>query len=438
MTPEWRIMTNFVIEMDEEISEYIGDDTAPGAGSFTSYVVIARHGAHVIGSIARYDRRFFVKSIAPELRGRHLYALQMQKEFKLSLELSHPGIVRVYEMCDIEGVGPSILMEYIQGVTLAEFLRTRPALKVRRRVMRELLDCVGYLHSRGITHGDLKPENVMVTHQGHVKLIDFGMGDAEDYALLKLPGGSRGYSAPEQFQAGYHAAPQADIYALGRLINDLRPGGDFLLAASAATRVEPGRRPASVGALLRLQRRVLATLTCVLACVAAVGVFLAVAWRPAVAEGNRSGNNDEATPPSALLAKTHAGDADSVTALPAVAVSNLGAADNVVADSAAMAYWVRRHAAFDRELADTAMAYLERMKADTARYAPGSSELAAALRGHMAAYRRAYAHIFSDYTAGMPGQVYEQQWGRWIDEDGLAARPYVDQMGALVSAGMSK
>ena len=69
----------------------------------------------------------------------------------------------------------------------------------QKKIAEELMDAVGYLHSKGIVHRDLKPENILITRNGeHLKLIDFGLADSDSYAILKQPAGTSGYMSPEQ------------------------------------------------------------------------------------------------------------------------------------------------------------------------------------------------------------------------------------------------
>lgn len=205
---------------------------------------MADNGVSRLGTISRYDRRFFVKSLVPEYADMHLYRLQLLKEFKMLMELNHPGIVRVYELCEIPEIGFSILMEYLPGETLADFLAQSPPRARRRRIADYLIEALEYVHAHGVTHGDLKPDNIMVNPRDcTVKLIDFGLSDTDDFTVLKIPGGTRPYAPPESVKPGYRTSMSSDIYSLGRLMGDLRPGLPYRLAMRRACRANPADRP---------------------------------------------------------------------------------------------------------------------------------------------------------------------------------------------------
>ena len=100
--------------------------------------------------------------------------------------------------------GPCIVMEYIDGVTLDKFLEGKPSKQLRRKVVDQLIDALAYIHGKQIVHRDLKPSNILVTRNGsNVKIIDFGLSDADDYAILKQAAGTLKYMAPEQNKGRY-------------------------------------------------------------------------------------------------------------------------------------------------------------------------------------------------------------------------------------------
>ena len=108
-------------------------------------------------------------------------------------------------------------MEWIYGITLAEWLtREKHTSKQRRHIAEMLLDALMYVHDRQTQHRDLKPSNIMLTQDGqYLKLIDFGLADTDSHAILKAPAGTEGYMAPDG---------PSDIYSLGCILRDLRLG----------------------------------------------------------------------------------------------------------------------------------------------------------------------------------------------------------------------
>lgn len=267
---------------DDPVSEFGGGECA--ASGYSNYRCLREHGTHRLGVVQRYDRLFFVKSLAEPYDSMQLYKMQLEKEFKMLLSVHHPGVVGVYELVEIPGVGLSVLMEYVQGVTLGEWLQ-RGTLRIeRQRVADDLIDAVAALHDAGIVHRDLKPDNIMVTPSGDVRIVDFGLCDAESYALLKQPSGTRGFAAPEQMAEGYVAHPTCDVYALGRMLRMIRPELAYRLAAKKAMQHDPARRPQDAGRLItyiaKMRRRVnLGVAAFLVVAVAAVGVLVLVKYR---------------------------------------------------------------------------------------------------------------------------------------------------------------
>ncbi|MBQ8704018.1 MAG: leucine-rich repeat protein [Bacteroidales bacterium] len=176
----------------------------------------------------------------------------LYKEYSIGVSLDHPNIVRVESLEDDAVVGRCIVMEWVEGVPLGSEEGRVGSNKEARRVLEQLFDAVDYCHRHGVYHHDLKPSNILVTTDGRVKLIDFGLSDGPQYAAFKQNAGSAGFAAPEQTD-GSKVDHRADIYALGRLVQMLSPHC-YRRAVRRATRTDPARRPSSVTALRRLMR----------------------------------------------------------------------------------------------------------------------------------------------------------------------------------------
>lgn len=200
----------------------------------------------------RREGRFRVyKVLKPAFRGSSAHESLLRKEFELGYGLDHPGICRVLDWKVLPELGAAIEMEWVDGSTLAELAAQGPlpANEVRR-LFEEICDALDYIHRRQLVHRDLKPENVMVTHDGaHVKLLDFGLADADGWYLHKQAAGTPGYAAPEVL-AGRLADARSDIYSLGVMLAELG-GKPFSRIAVRCTRTLPQQRYQQAGQVRR-------------------------------------------------------------------------------------------------------------------------------------------------------------------------------------------
>lgn len=219
---------------------------------FSNYELIWSGVSHVVYRARRYGRYYVLKGLKEELRGNALYEEWLYKEYSIGVGLDHPGIVKVLSLEDDPVVGQCIVMDWMEGLTLDHWLERRPRLRQRRRILDQLLDTVSYLHNREIYHHDLKPSNIIVTIDGNTKLIDFGLSDGPQYAVLKSAAGSEGYAAPEQRNGG-SADHRADIYAIGRIVKLMFPHR-YRRAVSRALNINPSRRPETIDDFRNLMR----------------------------------------------------------------------------------------------------------------------------------------------------------------------------------------
>lgn len=209
---------------DNATSSFLPPERVEVSAAFTCWKELPSAGFNRLVRAKRYGRWWLLKGLKAEYGSQTLYQLLLRKEFELMSQLSHHGIAMVHSLEEVEGLGLAIVMEWIDGETLASWLARRPRRADRLRVALQLTDVLDYIHGRQIVHRDLKPQNIMVTENGGVvKLIDFGLSDADSYAMLKQPAGSAGYVSPEQ-RAGGKPDVRNDLYSLGCILQDLRLG----------------------------------------------------------------------------------------------------------------------------------------------------------------------------------------------------------------------
>ena len=216
--------------------------------------LLSAKGHNAIYAATRFGRKYILKALAEPYRPSTPHVELLRKEFSIGVGLDHPNIVRLLDFGYMDSIGWYIQMEFIDGITLEQFLANKPSVSTRRRIHFQLLDALSFLHERQIIHRDIKPSNILITRNGTaVKLIDFGVSDTDDFVTFKQPAGSMAYIAPEQL-AGQTIDNRADIYALGKIIRLLFPHR-YRLIAYKCTRLDPEQRYSSCARIARSIRR---------------------------------------------------------------------------------------------------------------------------------------------------------------------------------------
>ena len=190
-----------------------------------------------------YGKLHFLKRLKGEYAGDIRYQEAFRKEFETGYRLEHANLVRYISLSD-----DGILMEYIDGETLTERLATCPDYfkdkKNTDKLLRQLLDVVGYLHSHQVLHLDLKPDNILLTRiNDDVKLIDLGCCYTDTFT--DTTGRTDGFAAPEQLAGGAVDA-RTDIYAIGRILELLPISNVYNKVIARCTATVPSDRYQSV------------------------------------------------------------------------------------------------------------------------------------------------------------------------------------------------
>ncbi|MCX7514496.1 serine/threonine-protein kinase [Frateuria hangzhouensis] len=193
------------------------------------------------------------QEVAIKLLARGLYTAEAQRQFRREREalarLRHPGIARLIEGGIADGGLAYIALELVDGQPITDYARER-ALGLRQRLVLFLMVCraVETAHRALIVHRDLKPSNVLVTAEGDVKLLDFGIAKLLDEDMTGAPRTQHraltpAYAAPEQF-AQQPVTTATDVYALGILLDELISGRRRAIGATATTTTLPSRTDA--------------------------------------------------------------------------------------------------------------------------------------------------------------------------------------------------
>lgn len=224
----------------------------PISSTYCDPVLIKTGTVSCLYRVSRAGKYFIIKTAKGESG---VYADLIRREYELSIVLSHPYIVSVFTYEDVTPVGPGIVMEYIDGYTLTEFLAQNPSRKLRQRAVDQLLDAVAYLHKKGIVHNDLKPDNILISRVDNtLKIIDFGLSDNDAYFLYKGLGCTPQYASPE-LKANKQTDCRSDIYSLGLLMREIL-GKRYSAITSRANNPIPQKRYTNVAQIQKaLSRR---------------------------------------------------------------------------------------------------------------------------------------------------------------------------------------
>ena len=220
----------------------------------------------------RLDRQVALKVMHPHLAADPGFVARFEREAKSAARLAHPHVVGVYDQGEADGL-VYLAMELIPGRTLRDVIREYGPLTSEQALvlLEPILEALAAAHAAGLVHRDIKPENVLISHDGRVKVADFGLARAvatsESNATAGMLIGTVAYLAPEQVERG-HADERTDIYAAGICLFEMVTGqvphaGDTPLSVAyqhvnadvpAPSSVMPGI-PLEVDAIVRTATR---------------------------------------------------------------------------------------------------------------------------------------------------------------------------------------
>ena len=212
-----------------------------------SYIVVEEIGRGAMGTVYRarhryMDREAALKVLSPELSANSSGVQRFLNEARAASKVRHPGVVQILDSAMLPGGQPYIVMELLEGETLAGYLSRGGAVATvtaARKVGAAIAAALGAAHARGIIHRDLKPENIFLAwdrerNELAIKVLDFGVAKLMHESnrlpgatLATMPGsilGTPTYMSPEQCRGLVNIDPRSDLYSLGCVLFEMLVG----------------------------------------------------------------------------------------------------------------------------------------------------------------------------------------------------------------------
>ena len=173
------------------------------------------------------ERDVAIKALKSEYINDTEFTTRFDREAQAATSLSHPNIVNIYDVGEEEDI-LYMVMEYVDGLTLKEYIQQYGPIEVSERVdiMKQIVPAIAHSHENDIVHRDIKPQNILMNKYGEVKVTDFGIAIALSATALTQTNsilGSVHYLSPEQARGGM-ATKKSDIYSIGILFYELLTG----------------------------------------------------------------------------------------------------------------------------------------------------------------------------------------------------------------------
>ena len=198
-----------------------------------SYRIIERLGIGGMGVVfkaihIKLDKVFAIKIIAPGLAMNEHFIKRFQTEAKALAKFEDPNIVRIYDLRSIEDQW-FIVMEYVEGTTLTDKILQDGAFQWLDTVpiIKQVLNAIGHAHEAGIIHRDIKPNNIMISEKGIVKITDFGLAKDQTKSTNTISvtsGGTLYYMSPEHVKGFSFIDARSDLYSIGMTCYEMLTG----------------------------------------------------------------------------------------------------------------------------------------------------------------------------------------------------------------------
>jgi eukaryotic-like serine/threonine-protein kinase len=223
--------------MDMTLSDPLVGRLLEGRYAVEAFIAHGGMASVYIATDTRLDRRVAVKVLHAHLSDDRETVARFEREARAAARLSHPDVVAVYDQGSDNGRA-FLVMEFVPGSNLRHVIRDRGRLTTGEAlaVMDHVLAALAAAHAAGLVHRDVKPENVLITADGRVKVADFGLARAIAGSTVTTTGsvlmGTAAYLAPEQFEHGT-ADARSDVYSAGVMLFELLTGTTPFQADSA-------------------------------------------------------------------------------------------------------------------------------------------------------------------------------------------------------------
>ncbi|WP_456271585.1 Stk1 family PASTA domain-containing Ser/Thr kinase [Bacillus sp. AK031] len=173
------------------------------------------------------DREVAIKMLRMDFANEEEFIKRFQREAQSATSLAHPNIVSIFDVGEEDDIY-YIVMEYVDGMTLKQYIQKNSPISIEKTIdiMRQLTSAISHAHQNHIVHRDIKPQNILIDHDGTVKITDFGIAMALSATSITQTNsvlGSVHYLSPEQARGGM-ATRKSDIYSLGIVMFELLTG----------------------------------------------------------------------------------------------------------------------------------------------------------------------------------------------------------------------
>jgi len=232
------------------------------------YQIVEELGQGGMGRVYRavdkkVNEEVAIKVVRPEISSDHRVIERFSNELRNARHISHKNICRMYDLFESEGLH-FITMEYVPGENLKRFIRRSRQLTVGTAVAiaKQVAEGLEEAHRQGVVHRDLKPQNIMIDHEGNVRIMDFGIASSIKTRGMTVQGamiGTPDYMSPEQVE-GQEADARSDLYALGVVLYEMLTGrvpfeGETPLSVALKHKSLPPPDPASLNPLIPFELR---------------------------------------------------------------------------------------------------------------------------------------------------------------------------------------